>query len=343
MGSSIEIFVLGRQTILNEGDPPVVKFDGGITVAQVGDGSLNGAVRAFDAALVLQWVVQTRNILRDFFGGDTDLFLAIVDVTRDGTVSPFDASRILQKVVRKIPGLPFFGEPGVAKAAPVSPRTVAISDAVQASEKGIKVPVSIDDMSGVLGAYMSISYDASRLKAVSVSPSDMMSQFMFQSNIEGDEVKIAFASADGVEGSGDIAYIKFETIPGVSDGLETTLLRIKDIQLNEGLIPAATEQTELSLDVIPETYALSQNYPNPFNPETVIHYDLPVRSHVAISVFNMMGQKVARLVDGEMDAGSHSLVWNAKDSNGENLASGVYLYRMETDGFVQTRKLILMR
>ncbi len=323
----------------------MVTFDGGITTALVGDISQNGRIAAFDAALALMHSVQNRNIIGDFFGGDVDLFLAIADATRDGTVSPFDAVRILQKVVGRIPGLPFLGEPRAPKAAPVLARMVTISDASEVSEKGIKVPVSIDDMSGVLGAYMSISYDVSKLKVTGVSPSEMMSPFMFQSNIEGDEVRIAFASADGIEGSGDIVYIEFEILPGVGDNLGDDLIKIADVQLNEGLIPAVTERTELSLDqyAMPETHSLSQNYPNPFNPETVIHYDLPVRGRVHVSVFNMMGQKVATLVDGEMDAGSHSVVWNAKDSNGESLASGVYLYRMETDGFVQTRKLILMR
>ena len=97
---------------------------------------------------------------------------------------------------------------------------------------------------------------------------------------------------------------------------------------------------------IPQVYALYPNFPNPFNPETVIHYDLPVQSHVELSVYNMIGQKVATLVNEQMDAGSHSVFWDGKDDNGESLASGVYLYRLKTDGseeFVKIRKLVLMR
>ncbi len=105
---------------------------------------------------------------------------------------------------------------------------------------------------------------------------------------------------------------------------------------------AVIEYEERSSE-IPETYALSQNYPNPFNPQTVIHYNLPVGGHVELSVFNLLGQKVATLVDGHRTAGSYSVVWDGKDDNQKSLASGVYLYRMETDGFVQTRKLLLLR
>ncbi len=105
-------------------------------------------------------------------------------------------------------------------------------------------------------------------------------------------------------------------------------------------ITAVDESEEMS---IPSGYSLFQNYPNPFNPETVIHYDLPVGSRVSISIFNLMGQKVATLVDGHRSAGSYSVVWDGKGNNGESLASGVYFYRMETGGFVKTRKLLLMR
>jgi hypothetical protein len=93
----------------------------------------------------------------------------------------------------------------------------------------------------------------------------------------------------------------------------------------------------------PEGFDLYQNYPNPFNPQTVIRYDLPLGGLVNVSLYNMAGQKVATLVDGEMEAGSHSVAWNARDANGEILASGLYLYRMETGGVVKTRKLVLMR
>ena len=94
---------------------------------------------------------------------------------------------------------------------------------------------------------------------------------------------------------------------------------------------------------VPAQYSLTQNYPNPFNPQTEIHYALPVHSHVRVSVFNTRGQKVATLVEGDRSAGRYALVWDGTDDNGESLASGVYLYRLETDGLVQTRKLMLMR
>jgi hypothetical protein len=85
-------------------------------------------------------------------------------------------------------------------------------------------------------------------------------------------------------------------------------------------------------------FALSQNYPNPFNPSTTIRYGLPNRSHVTLTVFNTLGQQVATLVNGEMEAGYHEIQFDAK-----GLSSGVYLYRMQTGSHIATKKLILLR
>jgi hypothetical protein len=89
---------------------------------------------------------------------------------------------------------------------------------------------------------------------------------------------------------------------------------------------------------LPKEFALAQNYPNPFNPSTTIKYDLPTDTHVRLTLFNVLGQNVATLVDEDQRAGYRSVDWNAS-----HVASGIYFYRLEADKFVQTRKLILLR
>jgi hypothetical protein len=88
----------------------------------------------------------------------------------------------------------------------------------------------------------------------------------------------------------------------------------------------------------PERALLEQNFPNPFNPTTTIRYGLPHRSHVAITVFNTLGQQVSQLRKGEVDAGYHEVRFD-----GSGLPSGVYFCRMQTEEFVQTKKLVLVR
>ena len=90
--------------------------------------------------------------------------------------------------------------------------------------------------------------------------------------------------------------------------------------------------------VIPDKYELYQNYPNPFNPNTNIKFDLPKGSNVKLTVYNSLGQKVAELFNGELSAGTYRYSWGAS-----NFASGIYFYRLETDEFVQTKKLVLLK
>ncbi len=90
--------------------------------------------------------------------------------------------------------------------------------------------------------------------------------------------------------------------------------------------------------MLPTTFALEQNYPNPFNPSTVINYELPTTNFVDLSIFNLLGQKVATIVSKQQKAGYHEVEWDAS-----GFASGLYFYRLKCDaGFIQTKKLILL-
>jgi len=102
---------------------------------------------------------------------------------------------------------------------------------------------------------------------------------------------------------------------------------------------ATTEATPAgsTAEVISE-YALRQNYPNPFNPRTSISFDLVESGFVKLTVYNPMGQQVAAVVSGEMPAGTHTITFDAA-----NLPSGMYLYRLEVNGFSAVRKMLLMK
>ena len=89
---------------------------------------------------------------------------------------------------------------------------------------------------------------------------------------------------------------------------------------------------------IPTKFELSQNFPNPFNPSTTINYSLPFASIVNLEVFNILGEKIASLVNGFQQPGNYHVLWNAG-----NCASGIYLYRISTKDLVQTKKMILLK
>ncbi len=103
------------------------------------------------------------------------------------------------------------------------------------------------------------------------------------------------------------------------------------------LVPTSVDESESEGD-LPVAYLLAQNYPNPFNPVTRIGFHLPRASEVRLSVYNIVGQKVIDLVEGILAPGEHVVVWDASDH-----ASGVYLYRLTTGDYSETRKMVLLK
>jgi hypothetical protein len=89
--------------------------------------------------------------------------------------------------------------------------------------------------------------------------------------------------------------------------------------------------------------SLEGNYPNPFNPETDVSFSLSERTEVLLVVYNILGERVKTLLNGEVEAGIHSIHWDGRDEAGDPVATGVYFYRLKADGFDQTRKMVLMK
>jgi hypothetical protein len=94
---------------------------------------------------------------------------------------------------------------------------------------------------------------------------------------------------------------------------------------------------------IPESFTLFQNQPNPFNPQTQISYYLPKDCQVQVTIYNVLGRKVNALYHGYQSAGTHTLTWNGRDDDGALLGSGIYFYRLKTEEFDQTKKMVLMK
>ena len=133
-------------------------------------------------------------------------------------------------------------------------------------------------------------------------------------------------------------------------GAQVMLFDLTD--LRKALVGATTDQAghfELFLErvhigtpTLPEQFELGQNYPNPFNPTTVIPYKLPVSTHVRLDLFNMLGQRIATLVNGHQSAGFHTALWDGTDAEGRAVAAGVYLYRLQTDRSSLTHRMVLL-
>jgi hypothetical protein len=91
-------------------------------------------------------------------------------------------------------------------------------------------------------------------------------------------------------------------------------------------------------ETVPTHFSLDQNYPNPFNPTTTIKFGLPTTSQVNLTVYDVLGRKVLVLVNERKNAGVHEVRFD-----GSNLASGVYLYRLQAGSFVETKKMLVVK
>ena len=159
--------------------------------------------------------------------------------------------------------------------------------------------------------------------------------------VDGQNISVT-AWADG-EAMPDTATYSYEAltstegpsfiIVGVTDD-DSSSVQIDEIWYNER--PAGLG---ISDDApIASRYELGQNYPNPFNPTTHIRFNIPETANAKLTVFNVMGEEVATLVNGVMQAGGHTVSWNAA-----SMPTGVYFYQLESGNFSQTKKLLLVK
>ena len=136
------------------------------------------------------------------------------------------------------------------------------------------------------------------------------SQLLFTYDTNGNLIEDLYQTWDGSNWVNDyIVYVEYTNIVGVEDG-----------------------------EVVPKEYSLEQNYPNPFNPTTTIEYTLLSPGEVSLIIYNLRGEEVALLINGNMPAGNHQVSWDAS-----GFASGIYFYRLQADDFVQTKKMLLLK
>ena len=109
-----------------------------------------------------------------------------------------------------------------------------------------------------------------------------------------------------------------------------------------GMYPSSVTNEEVQ-ENIPTSFSLKQNYPNPFNPETIIEYELPQACEVEITIYNILGEKVRTLVKEIQKPGQQRVRWDGRNEKGKDVSSGIYLYRIRTLEFSQTKKMVLLR
>jgi hypothetical protein len=223
------------------------------------------------------------------------------------------------------------------------PVTIALGSTTKRGNE-MRVPIMLTGaVNDIRGFSLTFNYASSGMEFTGVEKTGEMSKnyCFLTSKAENGKVMIDGAvlgtEHSGLSKAGVIAYAVF-TGKG-SIGIESAKARNSDNHPIELKYAAGSVQSE----AIPATFALTQNYPNPFNPVTTIHYELAKEGHVEIVIYNMLGEVIATLVNGEQNAGYYDVTWNGQNDKHQTVASGVYLYKMRAGDFVGVQKMVLMK
>lgn len=201
----------------------------------------------------------------------------------------------------------------------------------------IAVPVAVNRPDGFDAFGLHMVYPADLLTFQGISVTEATEDWIALEGVDiGPGVlSIGGFHIEGLSAKGEIPIL--EAVFAVKEGARGE--GVFDVaHLMDNLAGAHVERGRFTVTVLPTEYGLTQNYPNPFNPETEIAFSLPEGAQVTLTVYNVLGQVMEILVDGQMDAGHHTVYWN-----GTNVASGIYFYRMHANDYSDTKRMVLMK
>jgi flagellar hook assembly protein FlgD len=170
---------------------------------------------------------------------------------------------------------------------------------------------------------------------------------MLDSRIENGTLRLITLSLNGQTLSAGQAVLIPVTLTGAGQASLTmtdliassALAQTIPVQLGTVVQPVSGKGTSA-----PTSFSLNAASPNPFNPATTISYEVPQSAHIQLTVYNLLGQEVVRLVDQTQQPGRYQITWNALNAQGASVASGVYLYRLTSStGYSDSRRMTLLK
>ncbi|MGE5682166.1 MAG: FlgD immunoglobulin-like domain containing protein, partial [Bacillota bacterium] len=284
------------------------------------------------------------------------------DVTNDGIVASNDASKVLQMVVGSI-ATPAAASEDFYAADAKADNLIGAMDAyyilsyvnngkypdntlaketvtgdiafgrISSKEEIVTVPVTLTGAQNVHSIKLSLDVD-NNLVDLSAVNSSLPEGWMMLHNYADGKLNIVMVGLEPVS-NGTVASINFAL-----KNKEARAELAGTISLNDAPESALSK---IGVKQVPAQFELSQNYPNPFNPTTTVKYSLAVDTKVTLSVYNMVGQKIRTLVDGQQESGYYSINWDGTNELGQKVASGIYIYRLETGSFISSKKMNLLK
>jgi hypothetical protein len=321
-------------------DVPLAKV---VMPQEYGDVDRNGTIQAFDAIEALRMSVglTTGNPNGNMPGIPYDQYnyaLADVDTIHNVGViaaypqygvSAWDAYLILWKSLN--PSVNHLPIEGVAKAVAASGE-LAIGKAVAKDNGLVAVPLTVANAKNVFTVTFELKMDTKVAEVVGLTntPKDWLTAY----SVENGVVKVVMAGITAASSS-NLGEITLK-LKNKEDKVEISgVATINNLE--------SRTLATMTVGQVPTKFGLDQNYPNPFNPSTTIKYQIAEPTKVNIKIYSIDGQLVKTLVSDTKDAGYYQVVWNGTNSFGKQVASGMYIYRIDAGNFVSTKKLMLMK
>jgi hypothetical protein len=329
------------------------------------------AINAFDAALILRYLVCLDYLNCCWFyncGEDIYPQQIAADVNCTGVITAYDASLILQYVVGLLPAFPcpdpwvwinrncdwctyscrsnfdiigiYKGDvSGFCYSDPCLTAASTMKLGIPQHHDGfVDIPVLVEGAADVCAVQFDLNYNHTALAFDSVRPAGLTMGFISSANEADGAVKVAMAGVEGFDGKGRVAVVRFAKKNGPVP-VASTRVSIASALLNE--TEPTIEGHSYEAEVV--GFALGPVSPNPTSQGTVISFSAPKASHVSLAIFNVNGQLVRTVHEGQVDSGTHRFAWDGTDSNGSRVARGVYFCRMNADEFSATEKVVLLQ
>ena len=200
----------------------------------------------------------------------------------------------------------------------------------------------------VAGVELDVEFDPDEVIMLDPVLSSLTSGLQFFASVKEGTQKIGIVDLSGKNflppGEGTLATLRVQGDDLSSIRItKATLVDLDSRPLGLELLGELNLEVAKGSDSRPQHFSLSQNCPNPFNPQTSIKYALPQDARVRLTIYNVLGQKVATLVDEHQSAGYQTVSWDGKDAKGDGVSSGVYFYRLDADSFSEVKKMLLVK
>ena len=305
-----------------------------------GGGSGDGEINVLDIITVIKYILGgLPQPPQESFG------FWVVDANGDNNIDVLDLVWMINVYLYGWPGE---GGDLVVKEITTSQPVVVNLDAAQVSESGeLVIPLTLDADGTIAGLQATFTFDPSMMSIGTPQLAGRADGMTLQHQITDGKLQVIAYSVEGntmPAGNGVTVLIPVRLLDNNTGNAPVITLdgvRLADAQAQA--IPVTLGETSVKVSAIPTAYALKAASPNPFNPSTTISYEAPAPTHITLTVYNLLGQEVVRLVDQDQVPGRYHVTWYGTNARGQAVSSGVYLYRLTGAGYSETKRMTLLK